>query len=99
MLRANADLALREHVRRNTGESDRLAAAVVAYDDALVTGERFVRLIEGAKRGAWTSAFAETIRAPAMWPLAARFGAEAMVRRMSAWLRRSSYGARPCRAS
>ncbi len=99
MLRANADLALQKYARGGSGRSDRLDAAIAAYDDALANGGRFVQLVEGVKRGAWTSALAEWVRAPALWPLVVRFGAEAVVRRMPAWPRRSGSGGRPCRAS
>lgn len=100
MLRANADLALLEHARRGSGRSsDRLIAAVSSYDDALTNGSRFVRLVESVKRGARLSALSELITAPALWPLTARFGTEAIVRRLSLSAPRTNHGGRPCRAS
>lgn len=99
MQRANADLALQRYARAGSGKSARLATAVAAYDDALANGGRFVRLAESVKRGGWAAAFAEWVVAPALWPLTARFGAEAVVRRLSASSRRAYRGGRPCRAS
>lgn len=99
MLRTNADVALGAYARSPGGGSERLAAAVAAYDAAMINGSRFVLLIERVKRGAWRAALADWVRHPALWPLTARFGAEAAMRRMSAAVRRASPGGRPCRAS
>ncbi|MEO1206268.1 MAG: glycosyltransferase family 2 protein [Pseudomonadota bacterium] len=78
MIRANEELRLAEVY----ADDRRIARAARTYDQAMLNGKLLCNVIENAKSGRRLEALMSTATTPAIWPLASRFGLEAIKKRI-----------------
>lgn len=79
MISANEDMQL---VKRYA-DQPRIAKAARTYDQAMLNGRELCRVIESAKSGRRFEAVMSTAKTPAIWPLATKFGLEAIKKRIA----------------
>jgi succinoglycan biosynthesis protein ExoO len=69
----------------------RIQSASRHYQRALEQAKTLIDVVEHAKRADWSASFTSAIRRPTLWPILARFVAEALARRLTG----SAAGVRP----